>query len=95
MNFNDLKHDVAKEFGLNQRLSRRIVSYLLVRMRERLLFGEEINMHTIGCLKIKVRQPKKYINLQTGLETISKKAYVLKLEPSPKMAQELKNKTVY
>lgn len=95
MNFTDFTDDLANEFGLTKDLSRKILTYCIKRLRERLLFGEEVSLRLIGTFKLRVRKPKKFLNLQTNKMELSNKSYYLDFKTTELMNNELKKKTVY
>jgi len=95
MNFYSFKDEIAEEFGLTKELSRKIISYIQKRMYQKIIFGEEISFWLIGTLKLKVRQPFKFQNLQTRKIELSKKSYYLKLNVKESMKKRLKEKIVH
>ena len=95
MNFTHFKHDLVHEFGLSSEISAKIVSYILKKIRKKLLFGEEISFWKVGTLKLIIRKPRAYKHLKTGKMAINKKSYYLKFETTPSMKVDLKNKKVY
>ncbi len=95
MNFYSFKDEIAEEFGLTKELSRKIISYIQKRMDQNIILGEEISFWLIGTLKLKVRQPFKFQNLQTRKIELSKKSYYLKLNVKESMKKRLKEKIVH
>lgn len=95
MNFTDFTDDVANEFGLTKDLSRKIITFLIKRLRKKLIFGNEVSFRLIGAFKLRVRKPKPYLNLQTNVMEMSKKSYYLDFIPTVKMKDRLKEKTVH
>ena len=95
MNLTDLNKDLAEEFGISQIQAKRMLSFVNKRIRTRLLFGEEISIRKVGTFKLRVRQPRNYMNLQTREITRSEKHYFLDFIPTHSMKEDLKKKTVY
>lgn len=95
MNFTEFHKDLTREFNLPHNTSKKIVAYLMKRMRHNLLFGTEITLRNIGTLVLKVRQPKPFLNLQTKVMQMSVRKYVLDIRVTHGMADALKKKTVY
>jgi nucleoid DNA-binding protein len=95
MNFTDLTEEVAEEFGLTKDLSRKIITFLVKKLREKLVFGMNVSFRHIGSFKLRVRHPKMFMNLQTGQKQMSKKCYYLDFKATPNMEGRLKEKTVY
>ena len=95
MNFTDFKDELAEEFGITKDLSRKILSFLLKRLEHQLFFGVEVTFRLIGTLKLRKRLPKRYTNLHTGVLQWSKKSYYLSFRATERMANKLKEKTIY
>lgn len=95
MNFSDFHKDLSDEFGFSTRQSKKILSFLLKRLRQKLLFGTEVNLRNIGSFRLKVSHPKPFLNMQTGKMEKSNRIFVLKLQVTRRMAEALKKKTVY
>ena len=95
MNFTEFHKDLSKEFGFPSRLSKKIMSFLLKRLKHKLLFGTEVTLWGIGTFVLAVRQPKKFLNLQTGEIQMSRLIFVLKLRVTKSLKEALAKKTVY
>jgi len=95
MNFTDFNKELSKEFGFTEKHSRKIITFLIKRLRHKLIFGTEVSFRLIGTFRLKVRQPKKYLNFQTAKMDRSKKSYYLQFIPTLKMKNRLKEKTVH
>lgn len=95
MNFTEFHKDLSKEFGISTRQSKKIVSFLLKRLRHKLMFGTEVTLREIGTFKLKVRHPKPFLNLKTNKMEMSNRIFLLKFRVTRKMADDLKKKTVY
>ena len=72
MNFTEFHKDLSKEFGYSSRTSKKIVSFLMKRLRHKLMFGTEVTLREIGTFVLKVRHPKPFLNLKTGKMGMSK-----------------------
>lgn len=96
MNFTDFDKELAKEFdNLNQREAKRILYFLQKQMAKKIRHGTEISIREIGILILRVREPKKYLDFQSGEVKNSKRKYTLSLRVSRAMSKFLRSKTVY
>ena len=95
MNFTEFHKDLSKEFGFSSATSRKIISFLLQRLRYKLLFGTEVTLWGVGTFILKIRHPKKFLNLQTGKVQTSKRTFALALRVTRRFNEDLKKKTVY
>lgn len=95
MNFSQFYKDLSYEFGLSERQSKKIVAFLIKRLRKKLLFGTEVTLREMGTFKLTVKHPKPFLNLKTNEMDMSERSFQLKFRPSQKMTDDLKKKTVY
>lgn len=95
MNFTDLTDDLSIEFGLTKQLSRKIITFLIKKLREKIVFGIEVSFRNIGTFRLKIRQPKPFLHLKTGNTEMSKKSFYLNFRPTLLMKEKLKTKTVH
>jgi len=95
MNFTDFTKDLSEEFGFSERQSRKIITFLTKRLKNKLVFGCEVSLREIGIFKLRIRKPRPFLHLKTGKTEMSKKSFYLSFRPSKKMADQLKDKTVY
>lgn len=95
MNFTDFTEDLADEFNLTKKQSRAIITYLVKRLKKKILFGHEVSFREIGTFVLNVRQPRKFLNLQSGQMNTSNKIYCLNFRVTKKMKERLKKKIVY
>ena len=95
MNFTDFKKDLATEFGFSERQSKKILTFLTKKIRNKLLFGQQISLRNKGTFKLGIRQPRKYLHFKKNIMMMSKKSYYLDFKVTEKMSNELKEKTVY
>lgn len=95
MNFTTLSDDLSKEFNMSKRQALKMTTFLMSRMREKLIFGQHVNLYRVGTLVLKVRKSKPFPSVKTKKMEISKKKYYLALNVSPGLKTELKKKTVY
>ncbi len=95
MNLKEFSKDLSEEFGIPEYIAKRMLSFLTKKIRNRLLFGVEITLREMGTFRLKVRKPKKYMNLQTGKWCMSEKHYYLDFVPTQKMKLDLKKKIVH
>ena len=95
MNFTDYTVAFSKEFGVSQRTARKMITFLTKKLKHDLIFGVQISFREIGMFRLKKRQPKKYLNLQTGKMGLSKLCYYLDFKATKKMIKRLKDKTVH
>ena len=95
MNFTDFTEDLSEEFGLTKTQSRAIITYLVKRLREKILFGAEVSFRHMGTFKLGISLPRKYLHLKKNVMMMSEKKYNLKFRLSQKMLNDLKEKEVY
>jgi len=95
MNFTTLSDDLAKEFKMPKRTALKMITFLMKRMREKLIFGQHIKLHQIGTIKLRVRKSKPYPDIAKNKMQISKKKYYLFLEVTQGLKDDLTKKTVY
>lgn len=95
MNFTDLDKEISQEFGITKTEARKILCFIQNKLREKIVYGLEISFRGLGVFLLRVRQPKKYLNLQTNKMSISNKSYFLDFKVSRKLKERLKKKPVY
>lgn len=95
MNFTNFEDDLSQEFGFTKKTSRKIIMFLLKKIRTSIMFGQELSLRGIGKFVLRVRKPKKFLNLQSGEMQISKKSYYLDFKVYDNLKEYLKKKTVY
>lgn len=95
MNLTDFSKDISEEFGIPEYKAKKLLSFLTKKIRNRLIYGIEVTFREIGTFRLKIRPPKKYLNLQTNTMEVADKAYRLKFEPTKKMRDDLRKKPVY
>jgi len=95
MNFTTLSDDLAKEFKMPKKQALKMTTFLMNRMRAKLIFGQHISLYKIGTLVLKIRKSKPFPSVKTGKMEISKKKYYLALNVSKGLTTELRKKTVY
>jgi nucleoid DNA-binding protein len=95
MNLTDFSQDIAKEFDIPNYKAKKLLSFLTKLIAQKLIFGIEVTFREVGTFRLSVRQPKKYLNLQTNKWCLSKKSYYLNFIATLKMKTKLKNKTVH
>lgn len=95
MNFTDFDRDIAKEFGLTKKESRKILAFVQRKMREKILFGMNINIFKVGTLKIRVRRPRRFLHLKTNKIERTEACLFLDIKVSRRLEQQLKQKPVY
>jgi nucleoid DNA-binding protein len=96
MNLTDYKKDLSKEFNITEREGKKIIMFLLTKMRRDLIFGQEISLREIGKFILAVRRRRRFHNIKTGnIELTKKNSFYLKFQVYPNLEQKLKDKTVH
>lgn len=95
MNFTDFNKDLSEEFDLTQQESKKILSFLQKRIKDRLIFGVDISIREVGTFTRAIRKPKPYLNLQTNKMQVAPRRYFLKFVVKKTMADKLKKKTLF
>ena len=95
MNLSDFSKDYATKFNISERKAKRQLKYLEKEMFKKFILGISIKIYKIGIFSLKIREPKPFLNLQTGKQEVSERSYYLHFKAYTTIIEALKKKTVY
>lgn len=91
----DLIKNVSKKIGVDKKTTTIVVNAFLEEIVNSLKQGINVSIREFASFEIKIQNPKRYPNINTGKMELSKKYYYLKFTPSTLIKNFLKKKTVY
>jgi len=95
MYIKDFSKEIGKEVGLKDIVVKDILRKLEIKIRERLILGEDINIAKVGKLHTVIqKEHTRYDLKEEGLRLIPKR-YKIKFKQNQKLDETIRDKTVY
>ena len=95
MTFKELDKEIAEELGMERKQVMFVLREAEKAMFNRLLFGQEIQIHSIGKFELKITKGRKRHMLHLGKSVFQPANYRLNFKVSNAIRTKLKQKVVY
>lgn len=95
MHLKDLDNDIAKALNLSKKEVRPILFELETQIRDKILYGQEIQIREIGKLELKISKARTRFNIHSKEYIDCPAKYRLAFKVSRTLDQSLAKKTVY